>query len=642
MNPSNRPTGGARPQWAILARIAATCLILLLGAWLRFHGLDAQGLWDDEGISYARAILPLGTMLSLLPDEQMPGYYAALHAWIRLFGDDVWTMRALSAICGIVAILAIYLVGRRWFGRRTGLLAALLMAISPSAIRQSQTLRMYPMLVAALLLAAATGTRALRLLAKGDHPRIEEAKDGRERRAATLALLAYVIAATCVAMTHLIGLLGIATLSVWALWTYRRDRRAIQRWLWAQAPVVLVPAIWLLYGLMFSPAGEMLSRTGGSPPHPLALGSEAIMLLGAAWGSPATPLSALAGVLVGGLAILGMWRPRMGRRESQRALLWMMPGASFAALCVLGWLMDAPLYWHYLAPLAPWAYLAAGLGLTALARLRAWAHWLALFAVVAAMAINVSAYSQRPKEDLAPLAARIAANAQPGDAIVHSSKWRAQCFHYYDESGLSASEEPDAVEIGEITARAQRIWLLVYGYRPTKPIGDALMAAHPQVGNWPSGTTQLMLYVSSQAPSQMTNPLHADLGPIRLLGYDLAPEAPAPGEVVRLTLWWQSTAKVEPGYKIFIHLEDASGHIWGQRDAEPMDGLRPTWTWEPGEVIADPHAFAIDSNAPLGDYRLLVGLYDLPTGQRLPILGADAPHDGGALLLRELRLSAAP
>jgi hypothetical protein len=45
--------------------------------------------------------------------------------------------------------------------------------------------------------------------------------------------------------------------------------------------------------------------------------------------------------------------------------------------------------------------------------------------------------------------------------------------------------------------------------------------------------------------------------------------------------------------------------------------------WAAGEIIADPHLIALPPDLPSGEYRLLVGMYDLETLTRLTRL------DGG-------------
>lgn len=116
---------------------------------------------------------------------------------------------------------------------------------------------------------------------------------------------------------------------------------------------------------------------------------------------------------------------------------------------------------------------------------------------------------------------------------------------------------------------------------------------------------------------------------IRLLGYEVETEAPQPGGIVYLTLYWQAQQPVTQKYKVFTHLLgevyniNNDNFLWGQQDNEPVNNSRPTTTWRSGEVIVDSYAIPIDAQAPVGTYQIEIGLYDPATGARLPLL------DGG-------------
>jgi hypothetical protein len=105
-----------------------------------------------------------------------------------------------------------------------------------------------------------------------------------------------------------------------------------------------------------------------------------------------------------------------------------------------------------------------------------------------------------------------------------------------------------------------------------------------------------------------------------LLGYDLSPESPHPGETLRLTLYWRAEQEMQHSYKVFAHLLDAAGRIHTQHDAVPADWRRPTTGWLPGEIVTDAHELPVDADAPPGGYLLEVGLYEEQTGTRLPLL----------------------
>jgi hypothetical protein len=54
-----------------------------------------------------------------------------------------------------------------------------------------------------------------------------------------------------------------------------------------------------------------------------------------------------------------------------------------------------------------------------------------------------------------------------------------------------------------------------------------------------------------------------------------------------------------------------------QQDGEPGGGQQPTTTWTPGATVADHHGLLIPPDLPPGEYQVMVGLYELFTGQRL-------------------------
>jgi hypothetical protein len=112
---------------------------------------------------------------------------------------------------------------------------------------------------------------------------------------------------------------------------------------------------------------------------------------------------------------------------------------------------------------------------------------------------------------------------------------------------------------------------------------------------------------------------------IILRGYTLAPDPPevAPGEDLRLTLYWQATARIFARYTVFNHLVNAQGNMGGQQDDEPGHGFHPTIIWQPEELITDTFTIAIHADAAPGSYRLMSGFYDQTSLQRLPALAAD-------------------
>ncbi|OAB60501.1 hypothetical protein AY599_17650 [Leptolyngbya valderiana BDU 20041] len=168
-------------------RAIAVCLVLGVGAALRFWNLDFKPLWLDEiltaGFSLGRSgsevpldrflpVTELREWFSLDPDATCadisrtvttesthpPLYFCLTHRWLQWsqvsFDSLTWQLRSLPAMLGVLAIAAAYWLDRLAFSSQTGLVAATLMAVSPFAVYLSQEARHYtlPLLLVTLAL----------------------------------------------------------------------------------------------------------------------------------------------------------------------------------------------------------------------------------------------------------------------------------------------------------------------------------------------------------------------------------------------------------------------------------------------------------------------------------------------------------
>jgi hypothetical protein len=131
------------------------------------------------------------------------------------------------------------------------------------------------------------------------------------------------------------------------------------------------------------------------------------------------------------------------------------------------------------------------------------------------------------------------------------------------------------------------------------------------------------VYKVGPAIDEMTiaHPIHADVGQdFRLLGYDLRPAQVQAGDTVHLTLYWEAVHKPTGDYTVFTHLLDPMGQTRTQKDNQPQGGMYPTYLWDKGERIQDEYELTVPPDAPPGDYQVAVGMYYLPTLDRLPIV----------------------
>ncbi|HEY3342038.1 MAG TPA: glycosyltransferase family 39 protein, partial [Anaerolineae bacterium] len=129
------------------ARRAGLLLVVIIGVALRVYRLDAQSFWYDEGNSARIAERSLQLIIAgAAGDIHPPLYYIVLHYWRAAFGDTEFMLRMLSVLCGVGLVIFTYLLARRLFSSRVGLIASALVAFSPFAVYYSQEARMYAML----------------------------------------------------------------------------------------------------------------------------------------------------------------------------------------------------------------------------------------------------------------------------------------------------------------------------------------------------------------------------------------------------------------------------------------------------------------------------------------------------------------
>jgi len=452
--------------------------VMVLGGFLRVYQIGGKGLWLDEAFSVWLGWQPVGEMLSWLVriDQHPPLYYLLLHFWMAL-GDDPATVRALSAIFGTLTIPVVYLLGRRLADGKVGLLAALILAVSPFHVRFAQETRMYTLLALNASLAlyaliclldrvsgsrldkrgslgtAVAGALEARTCSGSSHripnelgspalkPREFPKTHKRETHRPDLAWLGYVFFTAATLLTHntavffpiatnllILGLLLIrrlpVTLSPCLLVSLSSCLPSLRKWLLAQAGVFLLWSPWLpafvvqsvgVYREFWLPAPTWVTVAG-------AVGAFVSDFL------PLPPVGAYAvGMLYAGLALLGLVYFR--QRPVHIAFLLVI----FTTPFVGEWLVslrrpifyDRTLIW---ASVPLYLLLAAGVR-----QLRRWPYVLAVIVMV--LAINTLSlreyYVHFEKEQWDDAAAFVAERVQPDDLILFNATWTQIPFDYY-------------------------------------------------------------------------------------------------------------------------------------------------------------------------------------------------------------------
>ncbi len=135
------PSPGQRPAPGRVGLIVLGALVAL-GALLRFYAIDRGSVWMDEAVSIDFARMPLGDFLTAVRDDEANmGFYHLLLRLFLLFGESALVARSLSALCGVATIVLVYVIGRRLFDERVGLVAAALLSANVFHIWFSQEAR---------------------------------------------------------------------------------------------------------------------------------------------------------------------------------------------------------------------------------------------------------------------------------------------------------------------------------------------------------------------------------------------------------------------------------------------------------------------------------------------------------------------
>lgn len=105
-------------------------------------------LWYDEVYTLHTALLSISDITYVCNhDVSAPFYYFIVHYWVELFGIDEFSLRFLSVIFNLLAVLSLYLFVNRHFNLQSAIIACVLFITSNSLFYYAQEVRVYSFLV---------------------------------------------------------------------------------------------------------------------------------------------------------------------------------------------------------------------------------------------------------------------------------------------------------------------------------------------------------------------------------------------------------------------------------------------------------------------------------------------------------------
>ncbi|NLX10460.1 MAG: hypothetical protein GXY36_12455 [Chloroflexi bacterium] len=610
---SNR---AARP--VLLALLA---LILLLAWGLRMHKAEARSLWADEGWTMLLSQGPgLDDVVRTLADDQHPPlFFVLFRVWRGVAGETEFATRYFSILAGVLAVAAIYPLGRALFGPLTGLLAALLLALADNHIDLSQEVRHYGLLALLIVLSSLFYARWW-------------------RRPTRAHAVGYVLASIALLYTHYLGGFVLIVQLAHMLLTVRPARRLVQ---------ALV-----LFGT---------ACAGFLPWLPVVIEQNSVR-----WDNPLYYQNALPNSV-----------------ETYRAVRTALLGSHYgllAALLLLG--LVYLVYRHAgrerwpqvrLRPVWPALYLALWIvlvvGATVVINARSQFLTVRNFIVITPAILLLIAHGLANLDRLARgmlVAVIVIVGLTTVDARRHYPDWRSVTrnvtdYHlvgepvlmdvwvgdfplrYYIDRQMGGETPRVSLREWRDTYGAQFLptllgylqeinafWLVYWGDEPMDEYGDLIA----QAGFQRSAAlavdhlgTRLYSYRYDRVPDTTL----ATFGDLLALRQADAPSQIAPGETLRAALWWTAEQAPPLDYSVSVLLLTESGVPVAQHDGPPLDGASPTSTWQPGDLRFDLHRLPLPEGLSPGTYRLAVKVYWYGDGQPLPVQQDDSTREFAVL-----------
>jgi uncharacterized membrane protein len=390
------------------------------------------------------------------------------------FGHSEAAVRSLSACLGIITVALVYVVGKELFDRRTGLIAAFLLAISTFALWISQDDRPYSLLMALSALSFLFFVRILR----ADKP------------SKTLVSL-YCLANILLLYTHIYGVFIVASQVLFML-LFRKNYAKAQIAFWVSLVATLIAFSPWIFVFMTSVLGSGIHGLDWIPKPTVQIVLSSLNSMSGGGG-----FLLILAFLLSVAAVLGFTvsyrRVTQGKRiqtmtklvvksqvtEPRTALLLVWFLFTLVASLALSFAIR-PIFWdRYLSGIVPALCLLVARGVDNVSLVMS-AYFKGVKAPQAAMivvgVVTLIAlpglhdyYAYANKEQWRQAVQLIESDSRPGDAIVIYPDGYRTPFDYYYKGDPAMIVPSDAVVQNEYPVpEKQRIWLILMDYASTR------------------------------------------------------------------------------------------------------------------------------------------------------------------------------
>ncbi len=414
------------------SEVFVIAVLVVVAAVTRFYRLGEESLWLDEATTFHRSKLPLG---ELVEDAKKayhnPTYFILIHYWMKL-GDSEGMLRFPSAVCGILQVPVVYVIGRIVGGRFVGFAAGLALALNQKSVHYAQEARMY----ALYCLFATVAMGALIWLMK--HPAEAARRPWRPRGTsgasaetaspeARRAWIAFVVGAIVSLYCHATAVLFVVACSVVALLflaVRREERRGFfVNWVIANVLVLVAFGPWLpsLFGQtdalvdkgfwLADPTGDTVMSSLRST---FLFGNRSLALAG----------------LVIAASLLGSFALR--RSPLVLASLWLLTLLGPGLLLIASLRQPVFMPRLFLWSIAPFSVLV-GAGLVAVRYVALKLVVLTGFTILAGYWLNRAYYAPRTKPDWYEAIKLVSGRLKEGERVIAIARRERRLLGYYFE-----------------------------------------------------------------------------------------------------------------------------------------------------------------------------------------------------------------
>jgi uncharacterized membrane protein len=686
-------------------------LIMLAGTALRLFRLGADSLWYDETVSTYLAGSRLSELLRhTAGDIHPPGYYVLLRGWLVLMGYPTghadphgigleFSAAFFSLFFGVLLIALVYALARRVASNQVGLIAALLVALSPYNVWYSQEVRMYT-------LGAALGVVVVYAMLRAG-----QAPGNRRQTAGWWAVYAVATAAGMYTLYYFIFLL--IPLNLWMLFLILRRRSQLpassfKAWLLANLAAALLYAPWIPVAYR---------QTTNPPVPPWRTTPDLLNALRESWTALSLGQSApnwlwpalLLALGLYGLGLVairqmadGKWQIadskwQMAEHRQPSAISYRLSAISYLPVATLGPLalillvsLVTPLYHvRYLFTYSPPFYVVMAAGLTWLQRRSRVAFAVALAVWLAAAGVTLHAYWYDPAyraDDHRAAVRYLREHWRPGDVVLVNAGWPYTALTTYWDGPIAsrmrltgdlpeAPDDPNALvmvttghvdgnpglgrgdprsdffampadaareQIAALFDRYERVWQYRIYDTVNDPAGDVRgwLAEDGRLSEDQVFAGEANMRVQGFVPRQSATA--EESWPSATFGTDLTMRAgPLPGQIASgetlyPALEWQFTG-APADFATSIRLVGPDGAVWAQPpDERPSGPQFPASQWAENQPQRQTFSLPVPPGTPPGQYAVELVVYDPVTGKPWPALTGDLALTPNGLRLGEV------